>query len=62
MPRIKAWSSIQALYILGVALLHARDKQTGGDEPLSAVNANLYLPSAIVNKVPCNVKLLDYEY
>ncbi|KAG6895616.1 hypothetical protein C0992_000364, partial [Termitomyces sp. T32_za158] len=60
--KIEAWCSIQALYIPGAALLRTRDEQAGGDEPLSTLNINLYLPSAIVNKVPCETKFLDYEY
>ncbi|KAG6876851.1 hypothetical protein C0992_011551 [Termitomyces sp. T32_za158] len=60
--KIEAWCSIQALYIPSVALLRARDEHAGGDEPSSTFTSNLYLPSAIVNKVPCDHKFLDYEY
>ncbi|KAF8065986.1 hypothetical protein FPV67DRAFT_1692449 [Lyophyllum atratum] len=58
--KIKAWTSIQQLYIPGLASIHARAEREGGDEPVSAVNIDLLLPSKLA--IPCDINAGAQKY
>ncbi|KAF8066722.1 hypothetical protein FPV67DRAFT_1768075 [Lyophyllum atratum] len=58
--KIEAWISIQQLYIPGLAGVRARAEREGGDEPVTAVNIDLLLPSKLT--IPCDTKFLEYEW
>ena len=62
--KINAWIVIQHLYMPEVAVLRSRDdKDASDDGPESPIyEAPLYLPSSLSRSMPCNDKLLGYEF
>ncbi|KAG6916283.1 hypothetical protein DXG01_007524 [Tephrocybe rancida] len=60
--KIEAWTSIQTLYMPHVATIRAEDDRTGGSDPPSTINMNLYLPSSIIDRIPCDPKFVEYEW
>ncbi|KAG6907526.1 hypothetical protein DXG01_008615 [Tephrocybe rancida] len=61
--KLEAWAGIQVLYMPGVAALRAKEELKGGAEPSTALNFNLWLPSAIITEGgAADAKYLDYEW
>jgi hypothetical protein len=60
--KIEAWMAIQQLYMPGVAGMRAQVERAGGDEPISAVNINLFLPSHTIGHFCCPTEYLEYEW
>jgi hypothetical protein len=62
--RITTWGEIQALYIPAVPLLRAaQDQEQSSNSPETPIySLNLWLPSAIGQRAPCNPSLQEIEW
>jgi hypothetical protein len=61
--RIDAWTSIQELYIPGVAVLRTRlDREAHGGDPVVAMDVDLLMSSKTINLVHCNITNLECEW
>lgn len=60
--KIDAWCDIQHLYMPGVAAIRARVDKEGGGKALDATTIELLLPSHVIDRVECDMKLSDFEW
>ncbi|KAJ7584153.1 hypothetical protein C8J56DRAFT_1054689 [Mycena floridula] len=61
--RIMSWFQVQAMYIPGIALLHAKDAASATlEEGLPDFRARLWLPSEIGDLLAIDSKLHEYEW
>ncbi|KAJ7578105.1 hypothetical protein C8J56DRAFT_797719 [Mycena floridula] len=61
--RIMSWFQVQAMYIPGIALLHAKDAASAtSEEGLPDFRARLWLPSEIGDLLAIDSKLHEYEW
>jgi len=62
--KIKAWTTIQHLYIPEVAALRVHeDREVSNDAPeIAPYDLPLHLPSSLPARIPCTLKLRQYEF
>jgi hypothetical protein len=62
--KIKAWTTVQHLYMPAVSVLRGRDDRDASDEAAERPPQDfaLYLPSSLQSRVSCSLKLQMYEF